>query len=151
MKKLFTNPFRADTLKPAPVAAPAPERTGPLLGEDQGIEQTSTILAPGYGGIRVRGAASGTEAMLQILDCLVNHRSPLLMDTLAVYDVALVQSPERPKVGFYCQRHDGWVLAIPSAQHRETAIFQLVQALLELARGPFSKPLRDAGITPYRE
>lgn len=103
-----------------------------------------------YGGVTVVGAHSATEAMVHVLDFLVEHLRQVDA-TLVEYAVLLTRLPELPAQGFYVRRgYDGWTLAVPDAQSRDQALLQIVQALIEISRGPLKKELSAAGITPYR-
>lgn len=151
MKKLRFNPFAdapppssADVLEAAP-----PQRTA--MDEIEGGPPPVTLTVPGYGGITVLGGGTPTEAMLEVLDFLVRHRAAA-DETLVSYAVLLAQLPQQPTTGFCIRRStDGWTLAVPAATTRLDAFLQITQALLELARGPLTARMRQAGITPYRE
>ena len=152
MKKLNYNPFSDDVpVKNAQAFEGALEEKTAVDELDEGPEKATTIPIPAYGGVVVTGADSGTEAILKILNFLVDHRATLDA-CLTHYDVILMQLDEFPKDGFCVRRTtDGWTLCVPFATDRTQALLQIVQVLLEVAKGPLSTALRAAQITPYRE
>lgn len=152
MKRLNYNPFGAPPEpKESTVVDMARERPT-TVDRDAGERVTPiTIALPGYGGIRVLSGETPTEAMLQVLDFLVKHH-PQVDAYLVDYAVLLARFPETPARGFCFRRaSDQWTLCVPAATTREHALLQIIQALLEIARGPLRKQMHDAGITPYRE
>ncbi len=149
--RLRFNPFAVEQPKKADVLEGTRRQKTAVDELEHGPPKTTTIFVPGYGGITVYDADTPTEGLLRVLDVLVQHQA-LVDETLTAYAVLLAQLPTQPVQGFALRRaEDGWTLAVPAATKREEALLQIVQALLELARGPLGKILRAERITPYRE
>lgn len=144
-RNLFSKTDPAETLSVAPVQRTAVDEL------EEGPPKTTTLVVPSYGGVRVYAASSSTEAVLGILNFLVERRDPL--DALLTQYGLLVEKLKAfPENGFCVRRSDtGWALLVPEAQDRVQALLQIVQVLLEIARGPHAAALRAAGITPYRD
>lgn len=150
--RLRFNPFAVEQQPTKADVLEGTRRKKTVLDElEHGPPKTTTIISPGYGGITVYNADTPTEALLRVLDLLVQHQR-VVDATLVEYAVLLAKLPTQPVQGFALRRaEDGWTLAVPSATKREEALLQITQALLELARGPFGATLRAERITPYRE
>lgn len=152
-KPKFRNPW-ADEVVPqsdgVTVEQPREMTTVFDEGDHVGAEAVADIKLPGYGGLTVHKAGSPTEAMLKVLDFCVKNRAAV-DQTLTDYAILLAQFSDVPAQGFYVRRGwDGWTISVPEANNRDQAFLQIIQALLEISRGPLRAQLSAARITPYR-
>lgn len=150
--RLRFNPFAVETPAAKADVLEGARRKKTAIDElEHGPPKTVTVAVPGYGGIKVYNADTPTEALLRVVDVLVQHQA-IVDETLVEYAVLLAKLPTQPVAGFCIRRsEDGWTLAVPAATKREEALLQITQALLALARGPFGATLRAERITPFRE
>lgn len=149
----FINPWAVDPPTKAEgdvVDAPRPPPAYDDPSSLPGRPPVADVRVPGYGGLRVVEATTATEAVLKVMDFFFKHRAtvdPVLVE----YGVLFAQLSAVPAQGFYVQRGwDKWTLSVPEAQTRDQAILQIIQALLELERGPLRAAMHQEGVQPYR-
>lgn len=151
-KKPFFNPWASDAPeKPVSKAPPGPARPEYLEDPKEPEHRGVHIQVPPYGGFLATMDTSAGEALARLARAAATDAA--VVKALAEYAVDLTVGAQRPTEGFFV--YDAGTrtcLSVRGVHDRSSALLQIVQGLLALARDPYlSRHLQAAGITPYRK